>query len=123
MTKKRNIGMLILMGILMVLSLFTISASAEDGGAKFQPGMIIDGSKLTLGDSAFSPNYGIAPHRGLSGRRWLWHYQSREGYCQRWRIYELLPSVRRHYTWDCMWITLQEDGTWQTVWAQRKTGK
>ena len=62
MTKKRNIGILILMGMLMVLSLFTISASAEDGGTKFQPGMVIGGTKLTLGDSAFSPNYGIAPH-------------------------------------------------------------
>ena len=62
MTKKRNIGMLILIGILMVLSLFTISASAEDSKMEFKPGMVIDGSKLILGDNAFSPNYGIAPH-------------------------------------------------------------
>lgn len=48
MTKKRNIGILILMGMLMVLSLFTISASAEEGGTKFQTGMVIDGSKCTI---------------------------------------------------------------------------
>ncbi|RGD65114.1 hypothetical protein DXA98_07035 [Lachnospiraceae bacterium OF09-6] len=83
MTKKRNIGILILMGMLMVLSLFTISASAEEGGMKFQPGMVIGGTKLTLGDSAFSPDYGIAPHGDYLA----------EGGCSISRLIKILPVL------------------------------
>lgn len=121
MTKKRNIGMLILMGILMVLSLFTISASAEDGGTKFQPGMIIDGSKLTLGDSAFSPNYDIAPHGDYLA----------EGGCGITRVEKDIASVGGYTNCyrpcDELYLglyvdQLQEDGTWQTVWSREKRG-
>ena len=121
MTKKRNIGMLILMGILMVLSLFTISASAEDGGTKFQPGMIIDGSKLTLGDSAFSPNYDIAPHGDYLA----------EGGCGITRVEKDIASIGGYTNCyrpcDELYLglyvdQLQEDGTWQTVWSREKRG-
>lgn len=121
MTKKRNIGMLILMGILMVLSLFTISASAEDGGTKFRPGMIIDGSKLTLGDSAFSPNYDIAPHGDYLA----------EGGCGITRVEKDIASVGGYTNCyrpcDELYLglyvdQLQEDGTWQTVWSREKRG-
>lgn len=121
MTKKRNIGVLILMGILMVLSLFTISASAEDGGTKFQPGMVIDGSKLTLGDSAFSPDYGIAPHGeylaegGCGITRADKDIATIDGYTAAYRVCDELYLG--------LYVDqLQEDGTWQTVWSREKRG-
>ena len=121
MTEKRRIWMPLLMGILMILSLFTISASAEDGGSNFKPGMIIDGSKLTLGDSAFSPNYGISPHGDYLA----------EGGCSISRADKDIASVGgytlAYRTCDELYLGLYvdqlgENGTWHTVWHKEVTG-
>ena len=121
MTKRKHIWMLLLMGILMALSLFAVSVSAEDTAMQFQPGMIIDGSKLTLGDNAFSPNYGISPHGDYLA----------EGGCSISRADNDIASVggytAAYRTCDELYLGLYVDqlgdnGTWHTVWHKEVTG-
>ena len=121
MTKKKRLWMSLLMGMLMILSLFTISASAEEGGMEFKPGMIIDGTKLTLGDDAFSPNYGITPHGDYLA----------EGGCGITRtdddIATIVGYTAAYRACDELYLGLYVDqlgsnGTWHTVWHKEVTG-
>ena len=121
MTEKRRVWMPFLMGILMILSLFTISASAEEGGSNFKPGMIIDGSKLTLGSSAFSPNYGISPHGdylaegGCSITRRDDDIATIDGYTAAYRVCDELYLG--------LYVDqLTDSGSWHTVWHKEVTG-
>ena len=121
MTEKRRRWRSLWMGVLLMLSLFTISASAEDNGANFLPGMTIEGSKLTLGDSAFSPDYGIVPHGDYLA----------EGGCGITRVDKDIASVGGYttcyQTCDELYLgiyvdQLGENGTWHTIWSTEKKG-
>ena len=121
MTEKRRRWMSLLMGILMMLGLCTISASAEEDGTKFIPGMTIEGSTLTLKDCAFSPDYEIASHGdylaegGCGITRADKDIATIEGYTAAYRVCdELYLGIYVDQ--------LGENGTWHTVWSTERRG-
>ena len=121
MTEKRKRWMPLLMGILKILGICTVSVSAEEVGTSFKPGMTIDGSKLTLGDSAFSPDYGIEPHGEYLA----------EGGCAITRRDKDIATIDgytlAYRTCDELYLGLYvdqlgENGTWHTVWSTERRG-
>lgn len=120
MTGKKKITMTLLLGVLLLCSVFGLTASAEEGTARFLPGMTIDGSKLTLGENAFSPNYGIAPHGEYLA----------SGGCAIIRTENIIATVEgytsAYETCDELYVglymdRLEDDGTWQTVYSKEVT--
>lgn len=119
--KKKNL-ITWLLGVILLLSIFSISVAAEDGSNyPFQPGMTIDGSKLTLGENAFSDDYGITVYGDYlaSGGCGITRTSNRiatvDGYTGAYRVCdELYLSLYMD--------RLEDDGTWHTVWYKEMTG-
>ena len=121
MTGKKRITMALLLGVLLLCSVFGLTASAEEGTARFLPGMTIDGSRLTLGGNAFSPNYGITPHGEYlaSGGCSIMRTENEniaiiDGYTS---SYETCDELYLGLYMD----RLEDDGTWQTVYSKEVT--
>ena len=120
MTGKRKHILTLLLGGLLMLLVFggAISVQAADE-YPFLPGMTVEGSKLTLGENAFSPNYGIAPHGdylaegGCSITRLEHNIASIGGYTSAYRVCDAL------YVGIYM-DRLEDDGTWQTVYQHEE---
>lgn len=123
MTGKRKRGIRWLLGVMLICMLLGSVASAEGtGGTKFLPGMTVDGSKLTLGENAFSPNYGIAPHGEYLA----------SGGCSITRTENFIATIdgytAAHTTCDELYLglfmdRLEDDGTWHTVYSKEVTGE
>lgn len=121
MTRKKRITVSWLLGVLLLLSFCSISASAE-GNSLIQPGMTIDGSRLTLAESAFSDDYGVAPHGdylasgGCSITRKSNRIAAIDGYTGAYRVCDELYLG--------LYVDqLQDDGTWQTVYKKEVRGE
>ena len=111
-----------LLCVLLLLSLCSISAAAADGESyPFQPGMTIDGSKLTLGENAFSEGYDITPHGdylasgGCSITRASNKIAAVDGYTSCYRVCDELYL-------GLYMDRLEDDGTWATVWSKEVRG-
>ena len=110
----------LLFGVLMVFTVFVVSASAEN--STFVPGMTIDGSTLTLGESAFSPDYGRVPFGeylasgGCAITRRDNDIATVDGYTTCYRVCDELYL-------GLFMDRLEDDGSWHTVYIKEVTGQ
>lgn len=120
MRERKRGALSLLFGLLMIFSMFTISASAENN--TFVPGMIMDGSTLTLGESAFSPDYGLVPFGeylaagGCSIVRRENDIATVDGYTSCYRVCDELYL-------GLFMDRLEDDGSWHTVYIKEVTGQ
>ena len=110
----------ILFGLLMMFSVFAVSVSAEN--SSFVPGMTIDGSSLTLGENAFSPDYGLVPFGeylasgGCAISRAENNIATVDGYTSCYRVCDELYL-------GLFMDRLEDDGSWHTVYIKEVTGQ
>ncbi len=120
--KKRSIT-LWLLGVLLICTMLGAAVSAKDAGrSTFLPGMTVEGTRLTLGENAFSPNYGISVYGDYLA----------EGGCSITRTENFIATIdgytTGYRTCDEMYLglymdRLEDDGTWQTVYSKEVTGE
>lgn len=121
MTGKKKMLIPLLLGVMLLLSMCSFVAAEDNGTYPFQPGMTIDNSKLTLGENAFSDNYGISMHGdylasgGCSISRAEKNIASVGGYTNCYRVCDELYL-------GLYLDRLEDDGTWATVWYKELRG-
>ena len=123
MTGKKRRVVLWLLGVLLICAMSGAIASAEEvGGGKYLPGMTVEGTKLTLGENAFSPNYGISVYGDYLA----------EGGCSITRTEHFIATIdgytAAYRTCDELYLglymdRLEDDGTWHTVYSKEVTGE
>lgn len=121
MTGKKKMWISLLLGVMLLLSMCSFAAAEDNGTYPFQPGMTIDNSKLTLGENAFSENYGIAVHGeylsvgGCGITRASNRIATVDGYTSAYRVCDELYL-------GLYMDRLEDDGTWATVWHKELRG-